>query len=354
MFGMYASAIVDIYDDNFDDAQNKLTVLQMNSEFSGLLKKYELPDCSVLEQYIQARQAEKDGRFSEALEMYTSMNFMDSLERSVSLVGGSKEQEYNRAQELFTSGDYYAAAQAFLKMGTYKDCAEKADEAIQRISIGSTVFFGQYEQDGNEANGNEEIEWIVIGKEGKALQLLSRKLLDVMPYNDTQTSVTWETCSLRTWLNSSFYDDAFDETEKGKILETVVSTKDNPSHGTPGGNDTLDKVYILSWDECQDIFVNSEYVNDFPYDYGAPMFCDKLRDREKYKIYNNDNDYNGPDYNEGCYFTRTPGSTQDTILEVYIGDYWNEFDQDVDNQAVWGEGVEGWMDCIRPVIWIEL
>jgi len=92
MFSMYASAIVDIYDENYNEAQNKLTVLKLNSDFEGLLKKQGLPDCSVLENYIIARQAENEGKYDDALSMYTSMNFLDSLERSVSIVG--MEQKY--------------------------------------------------------------------------------------------------------------------------------------------------------------------------------------------------------------------------------------------------------------------
>ena len=53
MFSMYASAIIDIYDESFDDAENKLTVLKMNSEFSNFLKKY--GNCSVVPQVLQDR-----------------------------------------------------------------------------------------------------------------------------------------------------------------------------------------------------------------------------------------------------------------------------------------------------------
>ena len=32
------------------------------------------------------------------------------------------------------------------------------------FNIGSSVFFGHYEQDGKTANGDEAIEWIVLNK----------------------------------------------------------------------------------------------------------------------------------------------------------------------------------------------
>ena len=33
------------------------------------------------------------------------------------------------------------------------------------VSVGDTIFFGEYEQDNNLSNGKEEIEWIVLAKE---------------------------------------------------------------------------------------------------------------------------------------------------------------------------------------------
>ena len=88
----------------------------------------------MLENYILARQAEEEGRYTDALEIYTSMNFLDSLERSVSLVGSSKEQQYVAAEELFETGRYIEAAEAFSVLGQYKDSASHAEECLARVT----------------------------------------------------------------------------------------------------------------------------------------------------------------------------------------------------------------------------
>lgn len=66
------------------------------------------------------------------------------------------------------------------------------------------IKFGHYEQDNDASNGKEAIEWEVLGYEDGELLLISRYILDAVPYNYEWTDVTWETCALRKWLNDDF------------------------------------------------------------------------------------------------------------------------------------------------------
>ncbi|MDD6035308.1 MAG: DUF6273 domain-containing protein [Lachnospiraceae bacterium] len=56
------------------------------------------------------------------------------------------------------------------------------------------------------------------------------------------------------WLNSDFYRTAFSEKERASIAETLVRNADNPEYGTEGGNDTRDKVFLLSIEEATTYF----------------------------------------------------------------------------------------------------
>ena len=118
------------------------------------------------------------------------------------------------------------------------------------VKTGDYVLYGNYEQDGDLGNGSEPIEWRIFDvQDGKAL-LLSRYALDSMPYNETPGVFKWENCSLRSWLNTEFYTKAFSSDEQEKIELTYVVNADNPDGGIDGGNDTTDKVFLLSLDEC--------------------------------------------------------------------------------------------------------
>ena len=117
------------------------------------------------------------------------------------------------------------------------------------VQVGEIVKFGRYEQDDNLENGQESIEWIVLDvQDGKAL-LLSRYGLDAKPYNTELADVTWETCTLRTWLNGDFLNAAFAEKEQAAILLTDVDNsreQGSSEWDTDGGNDTEDKIFLLS------------------------------------------------------------------------------------------------------------
>ena len=120
-------------------------------------------------------------------------------------------------------------------------------------TIGSIVTFGRYEQDGNEENGPEEIEWIVLDVQDGKVLLLSKYGLEVKPYNTEHTEVTWETCTLRTWLNSELLNKSFSAEEQAAILTTEVDNSDAQGYSkwnTSGGNNTQDKIFLLSYAEA--------------------------------------------------------------------------------------------------------
>ena len=54
---------------------------------------------------------------------------------------------------------------------------------LKDASVGDYVFFGHYEQDNNEENGKEEIEWLVLDRQGEDLLLLSLYGLDCQLYH---------------------------------------------------------------------------------------------------------------------------------------------------------------------------
>ncbi len=125
-------------------------------------------------------------------------------------------------------------------------------------SVGDTILFGAYEQDHNTANGAEPIEWQVLEiKDGKAL-IISKYGLDCLPYNETYAAVTWEDCTLRKWLNRDFLNAAFTPAERENIVETTVKNDENPFYGTSGGNDTKDKVFLLSTEEVDKYFPGND------------------------------------------------------------------------------------------------
>ena len=103
--------------------------------------------------------------------------------------------------------------------------------------------FGSYEQDGEESNGPEPIEWLILDENENGTLLLSRYVLDCVQFNTTKTEVSWESCSLRSWMNDDFYNAAFDDDEKASINTVIIKR-----------NNTSDRIFALDVFEERDYF----------------------------------------------------------------------------------------------------
>ena len=112
------------------------------------------------------------------------------------------------------------------------------------VTTWDCIYFGNYYQ--SNSSTKEPIKWRVLSVDGNDAFLLADQNLDAKPYNEEDTDVTWATCTLRTWLNGTFLNTAFTSAEQTAIKNTTVVNEDNSYYGTEGGENTTDKVYLLS------------------------------------------------------------------------------------------------------------
>ncbi len=111
-----------------------------------------------------------------------------------------------------------------------------------------SVKFGRYVQ--RVDSSPEPIEWLVLARKGDRALIISKYALDCQQYNTSKSSVTWETCSLRKWLNSTFINNAFCPEEKNCIIKTNVTADKN----LPTEVNITDKVFLLSLKEVNKYF----------------------------------------------------------------------------------------------------
>lgn len=74
--------------------------------------------------------------------------------------------------------------------------------------------------------------------------LVSVNGLDTLPYDEENESTDWENCSLRSWLENTFCENAFTEEEKRNIVEKEIIQ--HPNTGYPDcdqGSNTMDHVF---------------------------------------------------------------------------------------------------------------
>lgn len=168
-----------------------------------------------------------------------------------------KEFRYQNATSQMQQGRYQSAYEKFLELRGYKDVDTLLPTLAiavrdEQFSSGRYVTLGTYPQ---SANGDDltPIEWRVLARDGNKALLISRYGLDVQPYNSEKTDVTWETCTLRTWLNNTFFNKAFTSAEQATILTTTVYnfwTEGNTEWESGGGNTTQDRIFLLSYEEA--------------------------------------------------------------------------------------------------------
>ena len=102
--------------------------------------------------------------------------------------------------------------------------------------------------------GDERWRALEVDREAETAILIAEESVCDKAYHDKTENVTWEQCSLRKWLNGEYYEKAFSEEEKAAIQECELKNPDNPKYGTKGGNDTRDRVFLLSIDEAEKYF----------------------------------------------------------------------------------------------------
>lgn len=190
------------------------------------------------------------------------------------------------------------------------------------VTTWDCVYFGNYRQ--NASIENKAIEWRVLSVNGNDAFVLADKALDCKPYNVEKTSCTWETCTLRDWLNgtdgyendeTAFIKAAFTEEERNAIIETTVINEDNPSYKTEGGNNTTDKVYLLSIEEIS----NTSYGFEGALSSGRKIKQIKATD---YAYINGALCSINSEYTGNCrWLLRSPGFEDDCVVCVWDDGY---------------------------------
>lgn len=173
---------------------------------------------------------------------------------------------YNHAFKLAEKEKYYDSFLLFEKLYDYKDSKTQMEKLkpsiLQNAEVGDTVVFGKYTADldsiydhsirKDSHTAENGIRWKVLEKQDNKMLIICDLKLWSELFNEIDEGTTWETCSLRQWMNNSLIDKCFSDEEKARILSTKIS---NPAYVSANGDvfdqgeNTVDKLYLLSVDE---------------------------------------------------------------------------------------------------------
>lgn len=318
-------------------------------------------DCSVRAKAEEARK-KRDSDYIRAVQTAEAAKIIDSYERAISLLEARGIEDYkdskSKAEHCRTriaeirqevakreakleeerilkkkkkqklgiiAGIVVALLSAVVMVYTMvivpkQELAELKDRLnAENLKVGDITSFGTY--------NNEPVSWKVLDRKGDRVLLISEYGLDQKTYNSENESVTWEHCTLRTWLNDDFYNSAFSGGEKRMIELTSVSADKHPEYNTSPGNATEDKLFLLSIKDANKYFKTNKARMCKPTDYAVSNGA-----------YVNDN-------NGNCmWWLRSPGYSQGFVAIV---------DDDGDVYE-YGSLVYRNDLAVRPALWINL
>ena len=199
------------------------------------------------------------------------------------------------------------------------------------VRVGDRMPFGQYPQG---ANGEvQPLVWRVLAVENGRALLITEKLIDCVKYHTKRTDVTWETCTLRQWMNRDFIHKAFSSSEQTQIATVTNQNPNNPVERTKGGNATQDKIFALSINEAEKYFRNDD---------------DRMAAPTAYAIKNGtwvSDSYSLPNGEKtGLWWLRSPGVNGDLAAFVDLDGYISQGGLDVSDGEV----------AVRPAFWLNL
>lgn len=292
-----------LYPDMFSDDSLKTLILPaydstiVENCLSQTGKKY--LDEMFEEDYIE----EKDGK------VYVNIGFIEQ--------NAKKIVEYEQKQAL----EEKRQAQLKKEQEERERKEEERKRNLSKYKIGSVHKIGFY------PTRKDEMLWTVIDKtEDKAL-VICNNIIDCRKFNDSyKDTATWDNCSLRSWLNNEFIKNYFMMFESEKIITVYHQVTKNPTYKTSRGEGTYDKIFLLSIDEANTYFPNSDSTK-----------CKVTPYARKNGAYADTSDY-------GYWWLRTTGELiNETSYVFYSG-----------GVSTKGYDATGTIFGVRPAMWIKM
>ena len=194
--------------------------------------------------------------------------------------------------------------------GLWNECDDETMYARYDLETGFFIYAAKvdgvrqeeqyYMQCGEDLFLVEPLQWIVLETVGSDSIIISNKVIDGgRKYSDLYGECTWETSSMRDWLNGTgdydartgsayntqlnFINRAFTDQEISRIQTVSLTAADNEIYGTDGGAGTTDKIYLLSAAEFEKYFkAEDSEINAMAYatDYAVARGVSAGRDSE--------------------------------------------------------------------------
>ena len=259
-------------------AINKAIIDQWESEKRSILSRIKLKNDHLRTLGI-FKKKEKESIADEIESLKSEKNKIDlsisninnenaDLEKHAKGIKLNVETEYKVYNESVSDyAEYQDKIKQFKNVIISQKRVSLLNELVKLIELGDIVRLG------NWPNGGEKVEWIVLERKTNKVLLLSKDVIDFQKFNDNKDFTTWENCTLRKWLNSVFYIQAFDDYERKLILKTgFEKTKVEISgSGDPTCKRFHDRVFLLTESELNCYIIDRDEKSFKSVEYTHPI-----------------------------------------------------------------------------------
>ena len=226
----YAAATKLLEAEKYDEATAAFTNLDSYRDSEEKIE--EIKTILLDKDYDAALNLLKSEKYDEATKAFTKLgDHRDSKTKVEEIRITVLDKKYNEAEKLFNDGKYAEAINIYSTLGGHKDSKLRIEQISNRLGDGDVLYFGTY--------NDKPIAWKIMKTESNKMLLLAEKPIAQKPFTDDIKKITWETSSLRSWLNDEFIN-SFSIEQQNQIISTTI------------GN-TNDKVFLLSVDEIVEL-----------------------------------------------------------------------------------------------------
>ena len=154
---------------------------------------------------------------------------------------------YVKGRFWLQAGSYETAGQLFEGMPGFLDSDRLAEKCLllklRKTKIGADVSFGT-------------CKWKILDREKGQVRLIasdigSEHLFHAAAFHKTREAVSWETSSLREWLNTEVLETIFTDAQREMLVLQESGPSENALYGTSYPQKTQDYLTLLSAEEIE-------------------------------------------------------------------------------------------------------
>ena len=169
-------------------------------------------------------------KYNEASTAFAELgNYKDSVIRITEIKEKVNNETYTTAENYYKVQNYVEALKLYSKLGDYKNSKDRIEQIYNKFANGGEIYFGTYK-------GNT-IPWTILKTEQDRMLLITKDSVENIAFNDEVKNITYETSTIRDWLNSDFIKD-FSAGQKERILKQTENSDDG--------------IFILSKEEYEE------------------------------------------------------------------------------------------------------